>query len=135
MSPQLKEVLQGYLEGNLTNLTNLTRSPKGSWLFPGASDKLPMTPNGFLYLWNKIIRQAGIAHRGPHALRHTWASMLIARNENLLYIRDQLGHSSIKITMDIYGHLMPKAGPSGSARLDDDDFRNPYAEHLLKLVK
>ena len=42
-----------------------------------------------------------------HDLRHTFASMLIQNGESFVYVRDQLGHSSIQVTVDIYGHLVP----------------------------
>jgi integrase len=40
-----------------------------------------------------------------HDLRHTHASMLIRRNRPLTAIQRRLGHSSIKVTSDLYGHL------------------------------
>ena len=42
-----------------------------------------------------------------HDLRHTHAAMLIRRNVQPKIISERLGHSSIKITMDTYGYLMP----------------------------
>lgn len=42
-----------------------------------------------------------------HDLRHTHAAMLIRRNIQPKIISERLGHSSIKITMDLYGYLMP----------------------------
>jgi integrase len=44
-----------------------------------------------------------------HDLRHTFGSLLIQAGAPLTYVRDQMGHSSIKITVDIYGHLIPSA--------------------------
>ena len=44
--------------------------------------------------------QADLRYVKIHALRHTYASLLIKQNESLAYIRDQLGHHSIKITVD-----------------------------------
>lgn len=41
----------------------------------------------------------------PKILRHTYASMMIAIGANPKYIQTQMGHSSIKVTFDIYGHL------------------------------
>ena len=48
----------------------------------------------------------------------TFASLLIQQGEGLAYIKEQMGHSSIDVTVDIYGHLVPggnrqanKAGP------------------------
>ena len=42
-----------------------------------------------------------------HDLRHFFASMLIAQGESAKYVSDQLGHSSVQVTFDIYGHLFP----------------------------
>jgi integrase len=54
-----------------------------------------------------------------HDLRHTFASMLIAQGEGLPYIRDQLGHFSIQMTVDIYGHLVPGTNRAAVDKLDD----------------
>jgi integrase len=62
-----------------------------------------------------------VPHRKPHAARHTFASRLIEQRESLAYVRDQLGHSSIKITADVYGHLTPGANRSAVDRLDAQD--------------
>jgi site-specific recombinase XerD len=40
-----------------------------------------------------------IRYRKPHTLRHTYASLLIENGESLAYVRDQLGHHSIKLTV------------------------------------
>ena len=62
-----------------------------------------------------------------HDLRRTFASMLSQNGESLAYVKDQLGHSSIKVTVDIYGHLVPGANRHPVDRLDDDTIRNPRA--------
>jgi integrase len=51
------------------------------------------------------LKRAGVKAVSFHSLRHTNASMRIAAGQNIKYIRTQLGHSSVKITLDIYGHL------------------------------
>lgn len=45
-----------------------------------------------------------------HDLRHTCVSLLIAAGANPKEIQQRMGHSSIQITMDLYGHLFPDAG-------------------------
>lgn len=45
----------------------------------------------------------------PHRLRHTAASLLIAQNVPLKTVSEMLGHSSIRVTADVYGHLFEPA--------------------------
>ena len=68
----------------------------------------------------KALAKAGLRRIRIHDLRHTFASMLIQNGESLAYVKDQLGHHSIKITVDIYGHLVPGANRQAVDRLDDD---------------
>lgn len=42
-----------------------------------------------------------------HSLRHTHASMLISAGVNIKTVSERLGHASIQITLDTYGHLLP----------------------------
>ena len=41
-----------------------------------------------------------------HDLRHTFGSLLIEQGEDLNYIKEQLGHHSITLTVDVYGHRL-----------------------------
>jgi integrase len=52
-----------------------------------------------------------------HDLRHTFASLLIQNGEPLAYVKEQLGHASIKMTVDVYGHLVPGANREAMNRL------------------
>ena len=53
-----------------------------------------------------------------HDLRHFFASMLIAQGESPKYVCDQLGHSSVQITFDVYGHLFPQAKAEASEKFE-----------------
>jgi integrase len=53
-----------------------------------------------------------------HDLRHTCAALLIAQGTHPKAISDRLGHSSISVTMDIYGHLFPEQDEKMAAGLD-----------------
>ena len=75
----------------------------------------------------KVLEQAGLRHIRIHDLRHTFASLLLQNGESLKYIQEQLGHSSIQITMDTYGHLIPGANRGAVDRLDDATGCNPDA--------
>ena len=47
------------------------------------------------------------------------------QSADLAFVRSQLGHSSIQVTVDIYGHLVPGANRDEVGRLDDAPTRNP----------
>jgi integrase len=53
--------------------------------------------------------RAGLPPMRWHDLRHTFASMLIGQGANVVFVSRQLGHSSVKITLDTYGHLFDAA--------------------------
>jgi hypothetical protein len=63
--------------------------------------------------------------------RNSYASLLIQQGESLAYVKEQLGHHSIKITVDTYGHLVPGGNRQAVDRLDDTPLnatiRNPDA--------
>ncbi len=58
------------------------------------------------------MSKAGVRRRRSliRVLPHTSGSLLIQPGESLTYVRDQMGHASIQITVDEYGHLVPGAG-------------------------
>jgi integrase len=83
------------------------------------SDEALVFPNrsgGFLldvYFRNKVfypaVRKAfgpGL-HFSPHCLRHTWASLHMARGTPLKWIQEQGGWTTAKLLLDTYGHFMP----------------------------
>lgn len=53
-----------------------------------------------------------------HDLRHTFGSMKIEQGENIYYVQRQMGHSSIQVTIDIYGHLLETRKPEAAAKTD-----------------
>ena len=46
------------------------------------------------------------------------SSLLLTNGESLAYVKEQLGHSSIQMTVDIYGHLIPGSNREAVNRLD-----------------
>ena len=88
--------------------------PAPTRLFPG------LDPDNFRRReWGRILDKATLRHVPMKALRHTFASLHIAHGESLAYVRDQLGHSSIQVTVDVYGHLVPGGNRGAADRLDD----------------
>jgi integrase len=54
-----------------------------------------------------------------HDLRHTCAALLIANGRHMEEVKDHLGHSSIRVTSDRYGHLFPRARQELADGLDE----------------
>ena len=68
--------------------------------------------------FNPVLRRAGVNEIRFHDLRHTFASLLLANDAHPKYVQDQMGHASIKITMDTYSHLLPEAHKKGVETLN-----------------
>ncbi|HYK58019.1 MAG TPA: site-specific integrase [Bryobacteraceae bacterium] len=92
--------------------------PGSAFLFPGRCSGF-IDPDMFdAEVWKLIAVKAGMPGTRFHDLRHFFASQLIANGETAAYVRDQMGHSSIKVTFDTYGHLFPGRGKEASDRYE-----------------
>lgn len=86
----------------------------------------PLDPNNFRQAVYKVTREAFTPEDerptqpgdkwpttyqwSPHELRHSAASLLIAQGVPMKLVSELLGHSSIRMTADVYGHLFDEAG-------------------------
>jgi integrase len=78
----------------------------------------PLDPRNLVQRYfSKCLEKAGLRRIRFHDLRHTFASLHISQCESLAYVKEQLGHYSIQITVDIYGHLVPGANREAADRL------------------
>jgi integrase len=78
-------------------------------------------------VFHRLLTKAGLRRIRFHDLRHTFASRLIQNGESLAYVKEQMGHHSIKVTVDIYGKLVPganKAAVAGSTPSKPCGWRN-----------
>src|SRR5260370_34794698 len=58
--------------------------------------------------FKRALKKAGPPlHFTPHSLRHSFASLLLQQGESPAYVQRQLGHASIKLTVDTYGKWLP----------------------------
>jgi len=120
MSPQLRETLKELKEcRELEAMAN--GKEKSEWVF--------LSPEG--YRWDnrnlqrrftRCLEASGIRRVRFHDLRHTFASLLIEQDAHPKYIQEQMGHSSISVTMDIYGHLFPNRNRGWVNKLDEGAF-------------
>jgi integrase len=105
-----KRLLEVFLKGKTDISDELVfLSPEGAIINPD---------NLYHRLFLPVLAKAGIRKIRLHDLRHTFGSLLIQNGASLVYVKDQMGHSSIQVTVDIYGHLIPGANVSFVDKLD-----------------
>jgi len=54
-----------------------------------------------------LLKRGGLPVIRPYDLRHTCATLLLLANESPKVVAERLGHSSVKLTLDIYSHVLP----------------------------
>ncbi|WP_346103369.1 site-specific integrase [Nonomuraea maheshkhaliensis] len=74
-------------------------------MFPTAFGN-PSDPDTFSHLFSRLAKKTGLGHWHPHELRHSGASLMLAQGNPLHVVSEVLGHASIAITKDVYGHLL-----------------------------
>ena len=86
------------------------------WCFPARShdsDGRPYNDRNFVQRhFEPAVRAAGVDHLTPHGLRHVFASLMLQRGAELLYVARQLGHRDPSFTLRQYAHLMKRSSPS-----------------------
>lgn len=73
----------------------------------GRSATSPFNPRTINLRANRAWKAAGLTRITLHECRHTFASIMIAANINAKAMSVYMGHASVVVTFDLYGHLMP----------------------------
>ena len=126
MSFQLTEVLKKLKHQRKVETLRKGWKQVPEWVFVNEKGRYIHDKHWRNKVFYKALEKAKLRRVRIHDLRHTYASMLIQSGESLAYIRDQLGHHSIKVTVDIYGHLAPEGNKQAVDKLDDSDFSAPF---------
>jgi len=103
----LDETLVGKLEVHIKKMRKESMAEgrlPSPYLFPGITQRMVQRA------MQRACMAARLRVRNPHDLRHTYATMLLMDHYSPAYVQKQLGHSSISITVDIYGHWIPGEG-------------------------
>jgi Phage integrase family len=58
---------------------------------------------------NHILDKGELHRRGPHQMRHTFASLLLQAGAPITYVSRQLGHKDSAITLRVYAHRLPES--------------------------
>jgi integrase len=90
--------------------------------------------NFYNRVWYPALKRAGLQGVRVHDLRHTAVSLAIRAGASPREAMDFAGHSSIAVTMNVYGHLFPGQGLSLADRLDELAQTWPAAKQARKRI-
>ncbi len=92
-------------------------------VFPSPEGHITTHDNVMKRFYLPALSKAKLRQVSFHSLRHSNASMRIRAGQNIKYIQGQMGHATISMTLDVYGHLF-----------NDCDFSRKQVE-LLESVR
>lgn len=78
---------------------------RGRLVFPGARGG-PLNHTAFSKMWRCTVADAKLASLQFKDCRHAFGSLLLAWDEPIHYVGQQMGHSSVSVTMNVYAHLL-----------------------------
>ena len=65
-------------------------------------------PERISALFARLVRTAALPHIPLHGLRHTYASLALAKGVNAAIVSRRLGHATVAFTLDVYSHVLPQ---------------------------
>lgn len=70
--------------------------------------------------YEKILREAGLENEGfvLYSLRHSCATLLLIAETHPKVVAERLGHTSVKMTLDTYSHVLPSMQRDATDRLE-----------------
>jgi hypothetical protein len=98
---------------------HLLRQRRRSGLVFGRTETRPFDDRALAIRATKTWTAAKLTPITLHELRHSCASIFIAAGVNAKALSSYLGHASVTITYDRYGHLMPGSEDEAVKLVDD----------------
>ena len=101
----LKTILQEYKKAQTILSKVVFCNPEGKYMNPSILERNYFCAT--LKALNKQLSEDEQIKLRFHDLRHTYATYLLSRGVPIKYVQEQLGHSSAKMTLDVYASYMP----------------------------
>ena len=97
----------------------LARKPTDLGLVFPSPQGMVLNDDNFRHrVFRPAVRRTKLTGFRFHDLRHSYAALMVAAGAHPKYLQAQMGHSSIRVTLDLYGHLFPDANRGVLANLD-----------------
>jgi site-specific recombinase XerD len=91
----------------------------------------PIDPRDDWGEWADILEEAGVAHHGTHAARHTAATLLLQQGVALAVVQEMLVHSDIRVTRG-YTHVTSVLTQDAARRMGKTLFGKPRPRRLRR---
>jgi integrase len=82
-------------------------------------DGTPLNPATVSRTFERIVRDAGLPHLTLHGLRHSFATLALLNGIAAKVVAEILGHSSTRVTEDVYQHVTPGMQADATTRVAD----------------
>lgn len=79
----------------------------------------PLSQRNVLRVWDRLLKRAGVEHRGFHHLRHTYGTALAERGVHERVAQELLGHADSRTTREIYTHTTSRMNDAAVAAVAD----------------
>jgi integrase len=80
---------------------------ESDWVFHTGNGK-QLSPSNVSHSYQRLLGEANLPNIRFHDLRHTHATLLIANGHNIKTVSARIGHTDIKITLNLYAHALPE---------------------------
>ena len=101
-----------------THRATLDTSRPADLVFPTAAGT-PIDPSNLRRSFSQITLAAGLGHWHPNELRHSAVSLLSAAGLPLEHVADVVGHSTTRMTEEVYRHRITDVIEHAATALDD----------------
>ncbi|QSF43304.1 tyrosine-type recombinase/integrase [Paenibacillus tianjinensis] len=78
-----------------------------------------LSTSNFHKFWTRKLEATGVRKIRFHDLRHTCASLMFSAGVHPKVVQEMLGHSSIKVTLDMYSHMMPNMQADAATAMEN----------------
>ncbi len=120
LAPRATQALREHLQRQLTELELLGdhygdqglvfATQRGTLINPSNLRQRSLAP---------LLNRAELPHIRFHDLRHTCATLLLAKNVHPKFVQELLGHATVAITLDTYSHATPGMGDQAARAMQD----------------
>jgi integrase len=80
-------------------------------------DGSPLNPSTVSRIFDRLVTEAGLPRITLHGLRHSWATLALLEGIPTKVVAEILGHSSTRVTEDVYQHVTPGMQADATSRV------------------